>query len=277
MSTTRTCPSCHHLLPSPAAKCPSCGTALAERPADGAKKRKKKKKPTASRTRVPYKLIIGAAILGLVLLSGSCLLLIFMFSRKGGGLGGLGGGYAVVDEMPEWPPAPEPALPPDSPAPPRKSRGTYSAKVDPTAQPVDYASAVGAVSPEQSYMLAALGGPYAVGVPVQSDPAKRIKQVKTDDPARPFKSVPLGDAPYPVVDIRTNKEIGAFPAAAKLQRNARLSSDGQFAITRVLESVPGQTDSEKEFIVVWKRGSDKPVMRWELKAPVNWAEFIGPD
>jgi WD40 repeat protein len=219
------------------------------------------------------KLVIAAAAFGLLTLLGSCVVLTIIFTRKGGGLGGFGGSYAVVDELPDPPPQAEPPMPPDSPAPPRKERAGWSAKADPPAQPVDYANAVGAPSPEQNYLLAALDGPYAVGVQMNYNPAQRIKRVKTNDPANPFKEVRLGDAPIPVIDIRTGKEVGTFPAASKLQSDSRLSSDGQYALTREFEGKA----QDREVLLVWKRGAEKPVMKWEPRAPMPWVDFIGPD
>ncbi|HZV05033.1 MAG TPA: WD40 repeat domain-containing protein [Gemmataceae bacterium] len=311
MAHRLSCPKCNRRINVPKAiRCPSCGARLtkavaapddedyelveeegfelvedagspptpAARPKGPRKKRKKKAAPKRSLL-VPA-LAIGGGLLGVVLLIGG---LVLLFRNKGPGGAGdvvsslLGGGTAVIDELPDPPAAedsPQPAPEPEA----RKgtSRTAWTGKPDPATKPVDYSHAVGAATPEQLILLAAQNGPYAMGVPIFSEPAQRVKNVKTNDPNKPWKIVPLADASFPVVDILTGKEVGTFPASCKLSRYYRLSSDGQYLAGFQIQFDPVKR-TNLAVLAVWKRGNDQPVLRWLVPGPVFWMEFLGPD
>jgi hypothetical protein len=295
------CPQCNRRLPNPKAiKCPSCGASLtraaakqddegiqlmedaaspsapAARPKGRRKKGKKKQKAITRRSLVIASLSIGGVLLFVALLVGGLVLRI-RTKGAGGGRDLLGGATAVIDELPDPPPAEDAPQNADEPEVPKSaSRLAWTGKPDPAVKPVDYSNAVGAATPEQSILLAALGGPYVVGVPIVSDPKQWIKNVKTGDPAKPWKVVPLAGTPSPVVDIRTGKEVGTFPAACKLTRACRLSSDGQYLAGWQLERDP-MKKINRDVLAVWKRGDEQPVLRWPVPGPVFWMEFIGPD
>ena len=294
------CPQCNRRLPNPKAiKCPSCSASLARaavkpedeiiellkddaspiepaaRPKGRRKKGKKKHKGVTRRSLLVPSLAVGGVLLFVALLVGG---LILLFRSKGpGGVRDLLGGYAVIDELPDPTPVEDaPQNAPEPEAPKSASLLAWTGKPDPAVKPVDYSNAVGAATPEQSVLLAALGGPYIVGVPIFSDPKQWVKNVKTNDPAKPWKVVPLVNTPFPVVDIRTGKEVGTFPAACKLTRACRLSSDGQYLASWQLELDP-MKKINRDVLVVWKRGNEQPVLRWPVPGPVFWMEFIGPD
>jgi hypothetical protein len=115
-----------------------------------------------------------------------------------------------------------------------------------------------------------------MGVPIFSDPARRVKNVKTNDPAKPWKIVPLADAPFPVIDILTGKEVGTFPSGCKPTRAFRLSPDAQYLAGIQLQFDPAKKIN-RHVLAEWKRGNDQPVLRWTVPGPVFWMEFFGPD
>ncbi|HEV3238031.1 MAG TPA: hypothetical protein VGZ25_13665, partial [Gemmataceae bacterium] len=299
MAKVSTCPECNRRLPNPQAiRCTFCGVKLSfekaktdyegfelveddslsasptSRPTSLRKKRKKKKAP-AKQSGLPIKWLAigGGAMAGILLI----VCIVFLISKgKPGGGGWLDGSYVVIDDLPDPTPIrvdesaslPEPVDPKPTP------RIAWAGKPDPATKTVDYANAKGAPTPEQSVLLAAMGGPFVIGVPIVN-PSERVKNVKTSDPAKPWKVVSLFDAPYPVLDILTGKEIGTFPVNCRLNRSHRLSSDAQY-----LAGWEVGFDKQNKITgnaVVWKRDSAKPVLRWPVPGPVFWSEFIGPN
>jgi hypothetical protein len=187
----------------------------------------------------------------------------------------------VVDELPDAPaPADDPAPPAPLEVPKAPARLAWSGKPDPAANPIDYSNIVGAPTWEQRVLLASMGGPYFVGVPVSQELGKRTKNVKTNDQFKPLKTVSVAGDPFPVMDFRNGKEVGAFQGACNLHYywQSRLSPDGQYLAW-------WQTDTDQtprgklgiDYLVVWKRGEDKPVLRWPTPAHVPWIDFVGPD
>jgi hypothetical protein len=273
MPRTLTCPACHHSISDPnATRCPACRAALAK-DASARGKKKKKKRPAKKSKWLLVGVAVGGGLLAVALLSGLVLLLISKRGHTGGSDGS--GSYAVVDSLPDPPAAEDPVDLPEPATPQAGPRSAWTVKPDPNAQPVDYSTAVGAPTPEQFVLVAARGGPFAVGTPPASS-SKRFKNVKSGNPANPWKNVSQADAPYPVVDVRTGKVVGSFPAAAGAETRSRLSSDGQYLANWETER-DAATKMDRDFLVVWKRGGDKPVMRWPVPARVYWLEFLGPD
>jgi hypothetical protein len=274
MPRALTCPACRHSLPDPnAPRCPACHAALAN--AAPARGKKKKKKGTAKKSKFPVLWVaVGGVLLALALLVGGVLLLTFGRGHPAKSVGG--GSYAVVDSLPEPPPAADDSHDlPEPPTPRRVPRYAWAGKPDPDTHPVDYSTAVGGPTPEPFVLVAGRGGPFAVGAPA-SGSSKRVKSVKSGNPADPWKVVPQPDAGYPVVDVRTGKEVGAFPAAAGAEPRSRLSPDGQYLACWETET-DAVTRAGQDYLVVWKRGGDRPVLRWPVPARVYWAEFLGPD
>jgi hypothetical protein len=273
MPRTLNCPACHHSIPEAnAAQCPACHAALGN--GASGKGKKKKHKRTAKKSRFPVLWVaVGGGVLAVALLIGG-LLLIFGRGRTGRSEGG--GSYAVVDSLPDLPAAADdPPERPDPATPRGGPRYAWAAKPDPGPHPVAYSTAVGAPTPEPFVLVAGRGGPFAVGTPA-SNSARREKSVKSGNPADPWKVVPQADARYPVIDVRTGKEVGYFPASARAEPRSRLSPDGQFLAGWETET-DAMTKQGRDFFVVWKRDGDKPVMRWPVPARVYWVEFLGPD
>jgi hypothetical protein len=278
MARTLTCPDCDRPVSNPAAtRCSNCGASIVDSPRP---RRKKKKRRSSQPSTFPIKWVVigGIALLGVTLL-GSCLVLALTLGLGRKGTSSSGGALAVVDDLPDAPSDEfEPPGAPEPPAKARKPRVAWTAKPDPATNPVDYANVFGGPTPDQRVLQAALAGPFVIGVQTLANPATRIKNARTGDPSHPWKSVPQGDAPYPVTDVRTGKEVGTFPAAARLDMFSRLSSNGEYASSWQTEPDPASTlKHDRDFLVIWKRGKDKPVLRWPVPAHVQWIEFIGPD
>jgi hypothetical protein len=240
------------------------------------RKKKKRKKAPAKHPELPYKwLAIGGGALTALLILGGVIL--WITRGKPGTLGGWSNGsYAVVDSLPEPPPAAASDLPslPEPPGLKSTVRVPWAAKADPPAKVEDLTNAKGAATPEQSVLFAAIGGPYIIGVPIV-EPSKRIKHVKTKDPDKPWKTESLAEAPFPVVDIRSGEEVGAFPVYCRVNRSCRLSSDAQHLATwEVTFDFQGK---EANKVNVWKRDAEDPILRQAIPGPVFWSEFIGPD
>jgi hypothetical protein len=275
MPRTLTCPACHRPFTDPnATRCPACRAALA--PGAAAVGRKKKKKRAARKSsRFPVVWVAaGGGLLVAALLVGGLVILILGRGRVGGSDGS--GSYAVVDSMPDPPAAANDSRElPEPPAPPRVPRYAWAGKPDPDAHPVEVSTAVGAPTPEPFVLVAARGGPFVVGVPA-SRSSERVKRVKSGKPADPWKVVPSADAPYPVVDVRTGKAVGSFAAAVRAEPRSRLGPDGQYLAGWETET-DAASGSGRDFLVVWKRGGDRPVLRWPVPARVYWVDFLGPD
>ncbi len=299
------CPECGRRLRNPdATECPACGANVsraktgsddydvveddAPPPARKAgprpKKGNRKGRRAARKSKVPVKWLAagGGVVTALVLLA----VLGLVLSKSRGGHHEDGGGdgdgsYAVVDELPDAPaPADDPPPPAPQEVPKVTARLAWAGKPDPAANPTDYSNIVGAPSPEQRALLASLGGPYFVGVPINQERGKRTRNVKTNDQFKPWKTVSAEGAPFPVMDFRTGKEVGAFPAACNLDSYSpfRLSPAGQYLAGWQTDGDPTPRGKlGTDYLVVWKRGEDKPVLRWAPPAHVPWMDFVAAD
>jgi hypothetical protein len=216
----------------------------------------------------------GIAFLLLVVVG----VLAFVFTRGGSGAGGgsFSGGFAVVDSLPSPPPEPaDQSVPLDVEA---IAQAAWSVKPDPPSGD-DKVSAemVGALSPDQTLLLSSLGGNYAVGVTLGQEPVRRDKVVKRPDGSR-GEVISIDKEPHPILDVRTGKPAGQFPAEARIRFNCRLSPDGRYLASSVVEiQQTFEPRIVKDELVVWQRDGDQPVCRWPMPGPVVWADFIGPD
>ncbi|HEV3146174.1 MAG TPA: WD40 repeat domain-containing protein [Gemmataceae bacterium] len=236
------------------------------------RKKKKKRAAAAKRSKGPNWLLIGGGLLGAALLVTGIAVAAIVFGLRGG-IGGIGGGsYTVIDQMADPPPA-SAEYQPDSEIPPFRPRPVWGGAVDPPEKPIDYANAVGAPTTEPSVLVASQGGPYVIGVPINA--SKRTKLMKGNGGAQTAKQLPA-DAPFPVVDILTGKEVGSFPVACALHTSHRLSPDGQYLIAGDYEADPAKPGAGRQ-LAVWKRGQEKPMFRWLLPAHTPWVEFTAPD
>jgi hypothetical protein len=236
----------------------------------------KKRKTTAKKSSPLKWLVIGGAVLAFPLAVAAVFFLIRAL-EPAGQTGGENGSYAVIDELPDAPAAGDDApVKAEAEMPKGTSRLLWAGKPDPALDAIDYSNAFGAATPEQLVLPASQGGPYLMGVPI--NPANRFKNVKTEDKANPWKTVSLAGAPFPVVDVRTGKEVGVFPAECALKPRFRLSSNGEY-LTGTVSEVDESTKAKltRDYLVVWKRGADKPILRWLLPARVPWADFVAPD
>jgi hypothetical protein len=304
--TQPVCPACRKKLPEGGVtRCPACGAKLAGRkpaPAGGKrgeeadpgrapgprpKKRKRKAEQAGLTDKQKLGLLVGGGglLLSLVLVGGLVFWLVRRIPHAGPGSSG-GGRYAVVDSLASPPAAPgeEPAPPldtEDAPAPRAKvapAKPAWSVKPDPpSGDEKPPADAVGALSPEPSLLLASLGGPYAVGVPPDPEHARRAKAPKGPD-GKPGGLVSIDKEPHPVLDIRTGKPAGRFPAEARITSSCRLSPDGRYLASFAFEVQQApQWKILKDELVVWQRDADQPACRWPLPGPVLWTDFLGPD
>ena len=245
-------------------------------------------------------LLVGGGILSvlalLVVIGGIVFVVVRNVDRPSGG-SSWNGRYAVVDSLDS-----PPAVPAEERAPPldveyvssiknatAPKDATASASVpakgadwsvkpnSPLEDEQPPADVVGALSPEPSLLLASLGGPYAVGVPPDPQRARRAKALKGAD-GRPGELVSIDKEPHPVIDFRTGKSAGQFPAEAQIRFSCRLSPDGRYLVSWAFEL---QQEPEwkvtKDELVVWERDADKPACRWPLPGAVLWADFLEPN
>jgi hypothetical protein len=223
-------------------------------------------------------LLVGGGVLSVLALLVVVGGIVFVVVRNGnlaGGGSSWSGKYAVVDSWPAPPPEPaEGSVPLDSEASPQ---AVWSVKPDPPAGEGKLpAQTVGALSPEPSLLLASLGGPYAVGVTLGQQPGRRDKVLKRAD-GSPGEVISIDNEPHPVLDVRTGKPVGRFPAEARIRFDCRLSPDGRYLASSAFEARPETQAIVKDELVVWQRDADQPVCRWPLPGKVLWADFIGPD
>jgi hypothetical protein len=263
-------------LPQRAAKSRGRAKALPSQAAAPVAKGKKKPKAESAGlgNRQKIMLVGGGIILSLVLL-------VFVIVRIRGGGSSASGQYAVVDSLPSPPAEPvEPPAPPlDVEKGPAAANTAWSVKPDPpSAEEKPPAEVVGALSPEQSLLLASLGGPFAVGVTLGPQNSRRDKILKRAD-GSPGEVISIDKEPYPVLDIRTGKPVGRFPVDAHIRFNCRLSPDGRFLASSATEFklVGDARRIAKDELIVWQRDADQPICRWPLPGPVLWTDFIGPD